>query len=269
MMDTLPILLRMLDSEEFAKYDSMTPTALDYLADYKDGVHQMEFQLDTNNDGEPCAYVAGAVNVTPSGGTFAGTRTQSYLSHANNILGHDMIRPAGTAYYHKPRGAWKLKALYAKTGTGNATRIPLITDTVVYAQFEVTEPLLLSPFVFGSGFGKQGFYGIQTMNFNMNINSNANRAWRSAVFAGAGTKTVEVEGFTNSQLLFQFLTPHASDMLDPRNVVPFYEFPVFRTSNNSILPARQNYGTESTDGTFTDPTKVTIQSTKSSAQWYT
>ena len=119
-----------------------------------------------------------------------------------------MIRPAGTAYYHKPRGAWKLKALYAKTGTGDATRIPLITDTVVYAQFEVTEPLLLSPFVFGSGFGKQGFYGIQTMNFNMNINSNAARAWRSAVFNGAATKTVEVEKFANSQLLFQFLAPH-------------------------------------------------------------
>ena len=30
MMDTLPILLRMVDPEEFAKYDSMTPTALDY-----------------------------------------------------------------------------------------------------------------------------------------------------------------------------------------------------------------------------------------------
>ncbi len=48
MTDTLPILLRRVDSEEFATYDSMTPTALDYLADYKDGVHQMEFQLDMN-----------------------------------------------------------------------------------------------------------------------------------------------------------------------------------------------------------------------------
>ena len=72
-----------------------------------------------------------------------------------------MIRPAGTAYYHKPRGAWKLKALYAKPGDDTTKRIPTIDDTVVYAQFEVTEPLLLSPFVFGSGFGKQGFYGIQ------------------------------------------------------------------------------------------------------------
>ena len=107
-----------------------------------------------------------------------------------------MNRPAGTAYYHKLRGAWKLKALFAKTGTGTDTRVPLITDNVVYAQFEVTEPLLLSPFVFGSGFGKQGFFGIQTMNFNMNINSNASRAWRSAVFNG--TKTVEVDGFLDN-----------------------------------------------------------------------
>ena len=42
-MDTLPIQLRTVDAEEFAKYDCRTPTALDYLADYKDGVHRMEF----------------------------------------------------------------------------------------------------------------------------------------------------------------------------------------------------------------------------------
>ena len=32
--DTLPVLLRLLDEEEMTKYDCMTPTALDYLADY-------------------------------------------------------------------------------------------------------------------------------------------------------------------------------------------------------------------------------------------
>ena len=53
-----------------------------------------------------------------------------------------MIRPAGTAYYHKSRGAWKLKSLYAINGTNKI--IPRIIDTVVYAQFEVTEPLLLT-----------------------------------------------------------------------------------------------------------------------------
>ncbi len=91
------------------------------------------------------------------------------------MLGWDMNRPAGTAYYHKPRGAWKLKALHAVNA--GVQRVPLITEEIVYAQFDVTEPLLLPPFVFGSGFGKESFYGIQTMNFHMNINSNTARAW--------------------------------------------------------------------------------------------
>ena len=43
--ETLPLLLRMVDPEEFAKYDSMTPTALDYLADYGDALYPMEYLL--------------------------------------------------------------------------------------------------------------------------------------------------------------------------------------------------------------------------------
>ena len=51
MADTLPILLRLVDPEEFAKYDCMTPTALDYLSDYRDGVLKMEYQLDVGGTG--------------------------------------------------------------------------------------------------------------------------------------------------------------------------------------------------------------------------
>ena len=70
-----------------------------------------------------------------------------------------MNRPTGTAYYHKPRGSWKVNKIYAIDG--GSPRVPTLDDTVVYVEFDVTEPLLLSPFVFGSGHGKQGFYGIQ------------------------------------------------------------------------------------------------------------
>ncbi len=91
-----------------------------------------------------------------------------------------MKRPVGTAYSNKPRGAWKLTALCAMN-TDGTKRVPLLADTHIYAQLEVTEPPLLSPFVFGSGHRKQGFYGIQTVRFNMKMNSNAARTWRSAV----------------------------------------------------------------------------------------
>ena len=169
MQETLPILLRMVDPEEFAKYDSMTPTGLDYLGDYRDGVDTMPFQLDipsntTPANFRPVVYLQGNANIDPANdAVLNGRRPISYVSHANNVLAYDINRPAGTAYYHKPRGSWKLKQLYAKNpANNNAPRTPLLTDTEVYAVFEVCEPLLLSPFVFGSGFGKQGFYGIQT-----------------------------------------------------------------------------------------------------------
>ncbi|MFM7981108.1 MAG: phage major capsid domain-containing protein, partial [Candidatus Fonsibacter sp.] len=49
MPETLPIILRMVDPEEFSKYDSMTPTALDFLANYEDAVQEIEFQLDATS----------------------------------------------------------------------------------------------------------------------------------------------------------------------------------------------------------------------------
>ena len=259
MQDTLPVLLRMVDPEEFAKYDSMTPTALDYLAYYEDGVDQLPFQVGAGvaTDSTTRTYFPGAAE----GGTAAGnnlTRPYSYYSYPNNILALDMNRPAGTAYYHRPRGSWKIRKIYAINAADNAQRLPLITDTTVYVQFQVTEPLLLSPFVFGSGYGKQGFYGIQSMNFQFNMTPTANRAWRCAQFRPATLKTVSVSRFEDSQLLFQFLTPHASDMLDPRNVVPFYELPIYRTSNFPILPAAIKV--PSLIGEFASPASVTLNS---------
>jgi hypothetical protein len=118
--------------------------------------------------------------------------------------------------------------------------------------FKVTEPLLLSPFVFGHPEGKQGFYGIQTMNFQMNMSANASRAWRAAKYlSGANEmiKTATVASFKDSQLIFTFLTPHASDMLEPRNVVPFYELPIYRTTNFSQLNSIGN-GIADASGTF-------------------
>ena len=125
----------------------------------------------------------------------------------------------------------------------------------------MTQPLLLSPFIFGSGHAKQGFYGIQTMNFQMNMTSDANRAWRCACLTPNYTKTVTIDSFSNSTLLFQFLTPHASDILESRNVVPFYELPVYRTTNFPDLPpGRRLYGQPETTGTFVEPTAVTLSS---------
>jgi hypothetical protein len=136
----------------------MTPTALDFLADYNDGIHPMSFQLGSNMErGRPVVNFANFAETEPSSSEDAsGSRPVGFISYPNNILAYDMNRPAGTAYYHKPRGSWKIQKIYSLSAAG-AERAPTLTDTEVYVKFEVTEPLLLSPFVFGSGFGKQGF----------------------------------------------------------------------------------------------------------------
>ncbi|MFM7989433.1 MAG: phage major capsid domain-containing protein, partial [Candidatus Fonsibacter sp.] len=112
-------------------------------------------------------------------------------------------------------------------------------------------------FVFGSGHGQQGFYGIQAMQLMIFITTNANRTWRCATFPGANgnpaLKTATVDNFQNSILLFQFITPHASDMLDPRNVVAYYEEPVFKTTGNLALPGTMARGQASDAGTFAYP----------------
>ena len=116
--ESLPLLLRMVDPEEFSKYDSMTPTALDFLANYEDAVRRQEFQIDATAAGgaaqnRPIVYFPGAAEQGPAANQFNETRQFSYTSYQNNVLAYDMNRPAATAYYHKPRGSWKVNRIYA------------------------------------------------------------------------------------------------------------------------------------------------------------
>ena len=117
--ESLPLLLRMVDPEEFSKYDSMTPTALDFLANYEDAVKRQEFQIDAtaanNAAPRPLVYYPANVEAEPAGNpNYNGTRPYNYTSYQNNVLAYDMNRPAGTAYYHKPRGSWKVNKINAR-----------------------------------------------------------------------------------------------------------------------------------------------------------
>ena len=60
-----------------------------------------------------------------------------------------------------------------------------------FARSKVIERILMSPFTFGATEGKACLYGIQTLNFQMNMQASAIRAWRSACI-GNYTKTARV-----------------------------------------------------------------------------
>ena len=65
-------------------------------------------------------------------------------AYPNNILSYDRNRPAGSSWYHKPRGSWLLQEIYALEADNITRRRPGVTDNVVYVTYKVTEPLLLS-----------------------------------------------------------------------------------------------------------------------------
>jgi hypothetical protein len=115
MQDTLPILLRMLDPDELAKYDGMTPTTLDFLADYTDGVDRLDWVIDAagaDATRRPVVAFPANAEAAAADNQFFATRPYSYKSANNNSLAYDSIRPAGSYYTHKPRGSWKLKQIW-------------------------------------------------------------------------------------------------------------------------------------------------------------
>ena len=136
------------------------------------------------------------------------------------------------------RGTFSLDAVAADAGFTTAVANGDNAGAVrtAYVKFTVTEPLLLSPWIYGNPqTNNQGIYGIQNLNFQMNI-GDASRVWRTAQ-ADTVINSVQVVGFENSSLNFMFLTPHPSDLMSARCVVPFYELPRFQIQGGTMPAA--------------------------------
>ena len=206
--DVIDCLLRFNDSRELYRYNSMTPTLPDqaYL-NYADGV---------------------ASNNNPLGSWI----DQSYdLDQA-------------------PRGAFPVSIVYAEripTATPNAAGTPVSsllnatgasqTYNIVF-NTQVTEPLFLSPFIFGNPeYNMGGIAGVNTINFVFNIDSSAKRYMSLASSVGGGAAAITLgrayggSTFTNpfqggnTRMLFNFLSTQASDLIPSRNVSPYMDYP--------------------------------------------
>jgi hypothetical protein len=134
------------------------------------------------------------------------------------------------------RGSWVLDYIGENADFTTAPNVQTLGDgataKTTYVQFTVAEPLLISPFLSADPkANSQGIYGVQNMNFQFSM-GDATRVWRTA---SAWAKTVSVVSYTNSQLLFNFLSPHPSQLLASRNVVPYAEFPRYITAFSTSL----------------------------------
>lgn len=137
-----------------------------------------------------------------------------------------------------PRGAWVLDAIGSNTDATGAVVISTGAAQTVYVKFTVAEPLMISPLIFANPqSNSQGMYGIQNMTFQMSI-GDASRVWRTA---SSFAKTVTIQSFSDSQLLFNFLSPNPALLLAARNVVAYQEFPRYITSFNAALASQASF----------------------------
>ena len=164
------------------------------------------------------------------------------LGSNNNVLGGWSLTADNDI---NQRGSWVLDSVSSVPPSDGTFPQPLVpASNTAYVTYTVTEPLLISPFIYAHPkSNNQGFYGIQNMNFIFNI-ADGNRAWRTSNNWG---QSVSVNRFNNSRLIFNFLTPHPSDLMPSRNVCGYYELPRYITSN---LPAFGAYGSATAQQTI-------------------
>lgn len=222
--DVLPSLLRMNDSRELYRFNSTTPSLPDQAyGKFSDGV------LANNN---PLA---------------------SYNNASYDI---DQV----------PRGAFpvivSIEHYIAGVYTDALTISTAVTDTwKIFIQTVVSEPLFLSPFIFGNPeFNCQGLLGINNMTFTLNVDATCKRVFSTAgpyitdialgiISPNGATQVVaNPNGFSSTpaigvspsvsapSLLLKFLSTQPSDLVQTKNIVPYMDFPRYLTSSANSTP---------------------------------
>jgi hypothetical protein len=199
--DVLPQLLRMYgDDRSLARWNGIAPLAPDTYLKYAD-------QLGANNN---------------SNGSWAQTADNSLTSRGS--YGIDSLEQTNPVI-----GA----------GEKNRQTIGDGTARTVKVRFTSYEPLFLSPFHFANLSANQmGIYGVSNLNFIFNISAAANRVWRcGASDAAIAQYAVSISAVSGSELHFQMLTPHPSQILPSKNVVDYVDFPRYLTTFTSTIGA--------------------------------
>jgi len=208
--DVLPSLLRMNNSRELYRYNSTTPAFPDCnYGSYADGV---------------------------------GANNNPLSAFDNASFDIDQV----------PRGAFPVAVVIQRFQGGvfqdNSPVAVAVTNTwVIVVSTVVSEPLILSPFIFGDPeYNCQGLLGINNMTVTLNIDAQCKRLFSTAnnyitsISLGTaaqpnGFTTASAVGIANQPsapaLLLKFLSTQPSDLIQTKNVVPYMDFPRYLTNS--------------------------------------
>jgi hypothetical protein len=263
--DVLPFLTRSNDSRELQKSMSSCPTLPDKFYFNSDDMGASG-QLASFTENYPNGFDTVQVVAPPPGsvnGTFNSGGIDSDILPNGAFAGYGAplnapnvgVEAPVTLFYstsNTPAGPWVALNQTVITnpptpapGQGNG-RQPGIRANWYQLQFTTIEPVLCQPFLWSNpSSNTQGIYGLQTLQLQYNL-TDPNRCFRlvdgqinAGTFVVANSTIVSV---TNSQLIFKYITPHPSDLLPARNVIPLMTYDrYFSNASNTLLNA--DFGT--------------------------
>jgi hypothetical protein len=236
--DVLPALLRCADAIQWERYN-ITASAVDRL-------QTPYYELVSQNNSNLASYDLAQGNKYIPNGSFA-----------NQLIALDPTTPT-------INGVANPLPAYTQAGTANFL-------LRVYS----TEPLIAPPFLWNQTLSnKAGIYGLQNFSVVANYGS-LFKAVKLSQISGvadvdtyAGTTTSFslpalnniTQVVNNADLLMKYITPHSTDIMAQRNVVPYLEYPRFISSNFSMNPgAGQPFTSSLANATFSGQAGVSSQ----------
>jgi len=199
-------LLRSVDKSFFERWNGSTPTQLDK---YGDSYQAKPFQT----------VLAGTVSPADPGSNIdilQTTYTARFNSPFNNFdnanLNNGIV----------PRGSFKIDSITGNTAGGTAAGT-LVSKTVVIT-LTVREPVFVSPFLWSEHVDSVGMSGIQQININCQMDSQALRAWRWLCDEWVQSKAITNVSYTNSYMECVFISPKPEDMIPATICTPLQTF---------------------------------------------
>ena len=107
-------------------------------------------------------------------------------------------------------------------------------------QFTSTEKLILSPFIFANACEwETGFFGINNLQIVLTMKSDISRVIRNSTASGRTLSAIGFlgNGFSNSRVLVQYISPPLDLPLPTINTIPFMDYPRYPQQVQQDLPA--------------------------------
>jgi len=249
--DVLPFLVRSNDCRELQKSMSSSPTMPDSMFYYSDSVGSAgmravgvvatspnEIVLNGNAGNTLGNFLTGSIDtdLLPNG-SYAGPNA------GTTPIGGGATADQPVVLSYSPDGSnW-----YTQGSQGGANA----SANLWRLTFTTTEPVLCQPFLWSDPVSnRQGMYGVQTIQLQYNV-ANADRVVRfiekQYTPGSLNTTPITVTGSASvnsvqsARLFLKYLTPHPSDLLPARNVIPLLTYDrYFANANNPAIP--KNYG---------------------------